>query len=338
MRALMLVSREKNRFKEIDVAKISRGQFQTRGRSWLAPQVVDFIASRRPGLLYDPFAGQGSLLASARERIACDVAGLDIDPASGWPLNDSLRSIPPRPGAVIVTNPPYLASHSARRKGVHHAVAGHFARRADLYQLALDRCREACPYVVAIVPETIINSAYPRDGVESITILEDNPFRDTDCPVCVVCIDATAEPPGGPAVYVGERFLGRLPDLEKKRLHPDNSVRIDFNVRSGRIALRAVDLTDPARPARFMRRQELDYPAERIKVSSRLVTFVEMPSARDGDLDRIIRRANRLLAAFRAETADVLLSPFKGNTTEGRRRRRLDYYTARAILERASLS
>jgi hypothetical protein len=338
MSALMLVSREKNRFKEVDGVKVSRGQFQTRGRSWLAAQVVEFIRSKRPTLLYDPFAGHGSLLASARERIPCATAGLDIDAAAGWPVNDSLRSIPPRPGAVIVTNPPYLASHSARRKGVHGAVARHFERRPDLYQLALDRCREACPYVVAIVPETIINSAYPRDNIVSVTVLEESPFRDTDCPVCVVCIDTTVEPPAGPAVYVGEKFLGRLTDLEEKRLHPENSLRINFNVKSGRIALRAVDLTNPARPVRFMRRHELDYPSERIKVSSRLVTFVEIPSVPDGELDRIIRAANRLLVAFRADTADVLLSPFKGNTADGRRRRRLDYYTARAILERAVLS
>jgi hypothetical protein len=196
MCALMLVSRERNRFKEVDGVKVSRGQFQTRGRSWLAPQVVEFIRSRKPSLLYDPFAGHGSLLESALKIVDVEAAGLDIDPSTRWPVNDSLLSIPPRPGAVIVTNPPYLASHSARRKGVREAVAGHFERRPDLYQLALDRCREACPYVVAIVPETLINSAYPRDNIVSVTVLEENPFRDTDCPVCVVCIDTTVEPHG----------------------------------------------------------------------------------------------------------------------------------------------
>jgi hypothetical protein len=338
MCALMLVSREKNRFREVDDVRVTRGQFQTLGRSWLAPQVVEFIVSRSPSLLYDPFAGRGNLLASARERVPCPIAGLDIDPAAGWPVNDSLRSIPARPGAVIVTNPPYLAGHSARRKGVHGAVARHFERHCDLYQLALDRCREASAHVVAIVPETIINSGYPKDNIASITILEENPFSDTDCPVCVVCIDTTLATPGGPAIYVGEKPIGPLGELERKRLHPGNRPRIDFNVKSGRIALRAVDLANPARPVRFMRRQELDYPPERIKVSSRLVTFVEIPSVPDDGLDRVILAANRLLAGFRADTADVLLSPFKGNTTEGRRRRRLDYYTARAILERAVLS
>jgi hypothetical protein len=45
--------------------------------------------------------------------------------------------------------------------------------------------------------------------------------------------------------------------------------------------------------------------------------------------------ANRILDAHRAATHDLLLSPFKGNARNGVRRRRLDYATARAILERA---
>jgi hypothetical protein len=134
---------------------------------------------------------------------------------------------------------------------------------------------------------------------------------------------------------VGEKSLGRLYELEKKRLHPRNWPPMDFNVRSGRIALRAVDLPNPAKPIEFMRRQDLDYPVDRIKVSSRLVTFIEIPSLPDQEIENAVRAANALLAAFRAETADALLSPFKGNTKTGRRRRRLDYYTARAILERA---
>lgn len=336
MCALMLISREKNRFKEVDGAKVSLGQFQTRGLSWLAPQVLDFIKTRNPLVLYDPFAGHGSLLHSAKEKVQVDICGLDIDPAMGWATNDSLRNIPPISGAVIVTNPPYLAKHSAKRKGVHDVVADHFEHRADLYQVALDRCQQACPYVVAIVPETIINSSYPKSHFISITILEDNPFDDTDCPVCVVCLDKNLSIyDSGPMIYVGEKRVGKLSDLERKRLHPRNSLRIEFNVRSGRIALRAVDLPNPTKAIQFMRRNESDYPPDRIKVSSRLVTFLEIPSLPDNELDRVIRKANMLLATFRTETEDIMLSPFMGNTKTGQRRRRLDYYTARAILEQA---
>ncbi len=189
---------------------------------------------------------------------------------------------------------------------------------------------------MAIVPETIINSTYPKYHFESITILEENPFNDTDCPVCVVCIDTSACAfDRSPEVFLGSTRIGRLGDLEAKRLQPRHSVEIDFNVPSGRIALRAVDLPNPSKPIQFMHREQSDYPADRIKVSSRLVTFVEIPTLKTEQVNDVIAKANVLLAQYRAETADALLSPFKGNTKEGRRRRRLDYATARAILEMA---
>lgn len=336
MCALMLVSREKGRFKEIDGTKTSLGQFQTRAPTWLASQVLEFIKNRAPAVLYDPFAGHGELLRAAQRQLPAKIRGLDIDPTTKWPTNDSLRHISPLDRALIVTNPPYLAKHSAKRKGVHAAVAGHFDKRNDLYQLALDRCQEACPHVVAIVPETIINSDYPKTHFVSITILEENLFNDTDCPVCVVCIDRSRKADkNGPLIYVGDKRIGRLADLERARLHPRNDIRIDFNIKSGRIALRAVDLPNPAKPIAFMRREDSDYPVERIKVSSRLVTFLEIPSLLDAQIGHVIGEANRLLAEFRQKTADIALSPFKGNTKLGRRRRRLDYYTARAILEQA---
>ncbi len=330
----MLISRKKNRFKEIDATKTSLGQFQTRTSAWLAPQVLRFIQERAPQTLYDPFAGHGELLRAAQSKIPAEICGLDIDPSTGWPANDSLRHIPSLDCAVIVTNPPYLAKHSAKRKGVHDAVAAHFATHYDLYQLALDRCRAACPYVVAIVPETIINSRYPKTYIEHITVLEENPFTDTDCPTCVVCMDSTRDAThGDPMIYVGERRIAPLSALNCARPHPRNSARIVFNSPTGKIALRAVDLPDPAKPIAFMRREDSDYPPDRVCVSSRLVTFIEMPDLPDSRLDALLADANRRVAELRRDTADIVLSPFKGNTKSGRRRRRLDYYTARAILE-----
>lgn len=336
MCARMLISREKGRFKEIDVVKTSLGQFQTRGEAWLTPVVLEFIRSRQPAILFDPFAGHGDLLRAARTAVGGKIKGLDIDPRTGWAHNDSLDHIPKLDDALIVTNPPYLAEHSARRKGVHANVARHYKQRRDLYQLALDRCQAACPYTVAIVPETIINSAYPKTHFTSITVLEQNPFDDTDCPVCVVCIDRQIAPPqNGPMLYVGERPILSLAALERARLCSRKDKRIIFNAQSGRIALRAVDLPGGDKPIAFMRREESDYPSEKIKISSRLITFIELQDVPDSRTDAVIANANCLLATHRKKTADLALSPFKGNTKAGKRRRRLDYRTARAILERA---
>ena len=58
----------------------------------------------------------------------------------------------------------------------------------DVYLIALDRMIEAQENVVAIIPETFINSSYrQKSKLNSISVLEENPFQDTDTPVVVVC-------------------------------------------------------------------------------------------------------------------------------------------------------
>ena len=338
MRAYMMVSRAKGRVLEIDGKKVSQGVFLTKGDSWLTPEVRSFILDHDPKGILDPFAGEGHMLRAASTLLDVPRRGYDIDPAFGWPVNDSLESIPGAQGWVIVTNPPYLAKHSAKRKGVRDRVERYYRFRNDLYQVALDKCIEAADAVVAIVPETIINSCYPKCHMHSVTVLENNPFSDTDCPVCVVCLEKHPHSLGQVSVYRRNKKLASLADIDRARLHPKGDVRIIFNAKYGRVGLRAVDLTQPQDSIRFMIRADCDYPADRIKVSSRLITFVEIPNFPDKQIPQVVSKANDILAAFRSATADLALSPFKGNTTDGKRRRRLDYYSARAILELAARS
>jgi hypothetical protein len=70
-------------------------------------------------------------------------------------------------------------------------------------------------------------------------------------------------------------------------------------------------------------------------VSSRLVTFVEMQALQDDEVSLVCEKANAILSRYRSLTFGLSMSPFKGNAKDGMRRRRLDYGTARAILERA---
>ena len=78
----------------------------------------------------------------------------------------------------------------------------------------------------------------------------------------------------------------------------------------------------------------IDYDLTNIKESSRLITLIEV-CADDETIDKLIDHGNDILLDFRNKTSDILLSPFKGNKKNGERRRRLDYATARAILEDA---
>jgi hypothetical protein len=70
-------------------------------------------------------------------------------------------------------------------------------------------------------------------------------------------------------------------------------------------------------------------------VSSRLMTYLDMPELSDDEIDSIIIRANAALKKIRKDSGDLVLAPFKGNDKNGRRRRRLDYALARKLLNGA---
>jgi hypothetical protein len=312
------------------------GQYFTRQQTWLRPQVISFIKSVKAKVAYDPFAGNGDLLMVANSLGIERTVGLDIDPKLGWELNDSLINIPKIKESIIITNPPYLANYSAKRKKIFEGVEKYFASTNydDLYQIAFEKCLKEAAGVI-IIPETFINSPFPKDRLNSITILEDNPFEDTETPVCVVCFDGKSKLLSEVQIYKNDELIGSLEYFEKLRLKPQNSISFRFNDVNGPIALRAVDTTNPQRPISFMRKEELEYDLAGIKNSSRLITIIQTDFPIN-KLDTLIAHSNIILAAFRYKTKDVLLSPFKGNTKDGSRRRRLDYSTARAILETAS--
>ena len=330
----MLTSAADQRIHVVDVDKISKGSFMTTGESWLTPQVLKFIRKSGQTLAVDPFAGNGDMLLSIEKNLSLQTHGFDIDESLEWTNNDSLRSIPAKEAAIIVTNPPFLSKYSARRKSLWKSVGKYFEETelGDLYMIALRRCLDAYSHVVAIVPETFISSSFPKDRCESITILEVNPFDDTTFPVCVTCW-APEPSPSGQTVYVDESRIGLLSEIWEHRIKPSKDVEITFNDPDGRIGLRAVDGVDPSVRIQFMPADQLGYDRNSIKVSSRLMTYIEIPSVSEEDIPLLTSRANEILEEVRKNSHDVIISGFKGNNRNGKRRRRLDYELARGILE-----
>lgn len=315
--------------------KIILGQFFTKNDFWLKDHIINFIKSTKTNLVVDPFAGDGDLLRIAKSIGFKKLKGLDIDKKLKWEYNDSLRGIPKFNNAIIITNPPYLTNYSAKRKGIYDNIKKYFdvCNYDDLYQLAIEKCM-VNDFGVVIVPETFINSKFPKSRLVSITIIEDQLFNDTENPVCVICFDNKNKTLDKINIYKNEILLGTLEYFEKFRKTPQKNFFIKFNSPKGQIALRAVDTTNPNRLISFMRAKEIDYNLCQVKNSSRLITAIEI-KAPDDIIDNIIHKSNEILLEFRKETHDVLLSPFKGNKKNGERRRRLDYLTARAILEDA---
>jgi len=318
--------------------KRSLGQFFTKKHFWLKGHVVQFIKSANRNIAFDPFAGSGDLLKAAKDIGFKETIGFDIDLDLNWELNDSLINIPRLDNAIIITNPPYLTNYSAKRKKIYSSVEKYFAScdYDDIYKLAIDKCLENNDFVVAIIPETFINSGFCRAGrLSSVTIIEDKMFNDTDNPICVVCFDQKEKDLKDIRMYKNDKYLGTLEDFEGMRKTPENSIDIKFNALDGQIALRAVDTIHVERPIQFLRPEEMDYDWSTIKVSSRLITLIKMDIQPDR-INKVIDLGNDILNDFRKNSADILLSPFKGNKKNGERRRRLDYRTARAILEEAS--
>ena len=323
--------------------KKTLGQYFTEGACWLQPQIVDFIRNSNCHIAYDPFAGSGCLFAPVTNAVSTikKTIGLDIDPTQGWLVNDSLIKIPSKVGAVIVTNPPYISNYSASRKRLGDGLRKYFdmTEYDDVYLLALDRMLEAQENVVAIIPETFINSPFKKKNLlHSITILEENPFLDTDTPVVVVCFDSRPKHYKEIKIFKGAEYSCTLRDVEDCRLIPNNSVHMKFNDRSGWLGVRCVDTTNPNDMLHFDFKENIDYDWEKgIKVSSRLLTLIsiDVPKSKR---QSFINECNRVLSDVRIKSHDIILSPFKGNMKNGVRRRRLDFQTCRAIIERAYLA
>ena len=330
----MLVSADRDRFVEIDPDKVSRGSYYTTDEAWLNAPVRQFLSDAflTNTSVLDPFAGDGHLLDLVRREFGVATFGLDIA-GDKWARNDSLVSVPNASGSVIVTNPPYLANHSAKRKGVAGLVATYFdgTDYDNLYKIALDRCLAAADFVVAVIPETFLLSSFDKSRLAIVSVIEGDLFADTEAPAVVACF--------GPAginydagVFNGDKKIGSLKEIFELRTGRARSgIQIVFNDPSGRIGLRAVDSHDGVRKIEFIS-GDFEYRRDRVKVSSRLLTYLDVPELSDVEIENLVIRANAQLEILREKSSDMILAPFKGNDKKGNRRRRLDYALARQII------
>ena len=329
----MLTSAERGLTTQVDVTKVGRGAFNTKGSSWLNSVVREFIKQANRDTAVDPYAGHGDMLQLCVSEFGMKTSGYDIQEDLGWVVNDSLVSIPRGVDAICVTNPPFLANYSAKRKSMWPMV-GHYyedSGRSDLYEIALDRCLETFDHVVAIIPETFLHSTYPKERCQRIVILEENPFEDTTFPVCVTCW--VPEKGQDPTIYVAEKEIMRFSEMVEIKGEVPRNKRVVFNDPKGNIGLKAVDGTKADDRIRFVPGDDFDYPRSSIKVSSRLMTYLSIPElGSKREISDFCSNANEILERYRSKSEDIILSGFKGNNKKGKRRRRLDYRLARKII------
>lgn len=328
---------------------------------WLQPHIVEHLRSlqARYSTCLDPFAGNGHLLQTAK-RMGFNIAGRDVDEAiciaNGWGApNDSILNVPQHDGTFVLTNPPYLAKNSAKRMNapaaayflpgaVISATYKHTNVLDDLFKLAIEQTLAHYEDSIWIVPESVMQDLehlpHWRACLHSVTVLENNPFTDTEHPVCVL-IFSSAQPKG--ELWKNDIRLGTYDEIWK--LHndilmlPRSLTPMKFNASNGMLGYRAVDGTkeDNSMRIRFCNGDDLGYDRQRIKVSSRHMTYIDVALQQDA-LEAVIDEANRRIETYRAATHDVFLTAFMGNTKAGVRRRRMDYHLARRLFNAAFLA
>lgn len=322
-----------------DDEKREAGRFYTREDVFSSPAFWAWLSSV-PGYprleIAEPFAGACHIPAALTRRgVEASWRCFDIAPAdeteNGMSVEtrDTLADYP-KGFVCAITNPPYLAKNSARRRGLSYPDTAH----DDLYKLCLDVMLSNTDYVAAIIPESFLTQGLFEDRLTSVVSLIGEFFDDTECPVCLAMFAPKEKAAGGDfEVWRNERLLGRISTLRAAEPKPARRNAWKFNDPQGELAIFCCDSPKGA-SIRFGKGPEI--PSSEIKHTSRALTRVGgLPEGED--LDALIARANAALAKWREATSDVTMTSFKGLREDGAYRRRLDFAAARNILD-ASLS
>ena len=304
-------------------AKRARGRFYTASNPFTLTPFRDW--AERAGLpgqrVLEPFAGANGLIRMLQELSLCgDFAAYDIEPAAaGIRRRDTLADFPSG-FEVCVTNPPWLARNSATRRSLPYPGGTY----DDLYKRCLELCLAHCPRVAALVPASFLQSGLFQARLEHYILLHRILFDDTKNPVCLALFGP--EPTATVHIHHDGEYVGDLQELARRLPVEKRARDLRFNDPGGTLGFISFD--DTRRPSiRFCGTDEIqDHP---IKISSRFVTRI-------GGCGRVtparIARLNRSVAAFRRDTADVFLTPFKGLRRDGRYRRRMEFTLARKFI------
>lgn len=228
---------------------------------------------------------------------------------------------------VAITNPPYLAKNSAKRRDLSYPDTVY----DDLYKLCLEKCLENTEYLAAIIPQSFITAKDQvlKKRLFGILNLNIKMFEDTECPVCLALFqkeDSTD------FLISDTSTLNSTPfsQFSIYNLQSTLSADITFNSPQGVLGLKAVDNTfEPT--IKFCLGS--DYPSARIKQSSRSYTRIASPLFDNIEsIESFIEDLNSYLNDWRKNTDDIFLTSFKGLRRDGKYRRRLDWNTASLII------
>ena len=286
----------------------------------------------KPTTIIEPFAGTCSIpLFLGEMDLKPQWKCYDIEPIQDAPYKTTKRNcIDNMPnGKAFITNPPYLAKNSAKRRGLQYPYTPY----EDIYQYALHMMLTNGKYVAVILPESFITTGLFRERLFGVISLVGDFFNDTNCPVCL----AMFTPNGAKEIkmYRGSEYLGDIETLKNRIKFAKPSVNVDwkFNVPQGSIGVKCTDGKNDC--ITFMDGDRIN--ADSIIVSSRYYTRIGGLPDRINK-DTFINYCNSILADYREKTHDVFLTSFKSRRTDGYYRRRIDFGTIKEIMDSALCS
>ena len=225
---------------------------------------------------------------------------------------------------VIITNPPYLSQHSAKRQNIDFPSI----KYDNLYKLSLSLMLKNSDYIAAILPESFITQPLFKSRLYGVISINNKVFNDTEFPVCLALF--LPEKSKKHWVYLGREKIGYYHDLKKLMIQPLKKYKVKFNEPDGEIALRAID-NGYEDSICFFKGNNF----QNLKINKMSRHFTRISVDINTDMDLIIIEANNILKNLRETTHDLFLTSFKGLRKDGKYRRRLDYRTARYIINKA---
>jgi hypothetical protein len=307
----------------VDSKKRQNGRFYTEGNPFVLKPFKDWAkkANLRKEIVLEPFAGANNIIRALQMHgYAKKFRSFDIDPRDRAVEPQDTLELFPSGYSVCVTNPPWLARNSAKRRGLDFPNTIY----DDLYKHALEKCLFNCDYVAALIPATYLRSGDLRKNLEKVIFLQNQKmFSDTENPVCLALFSPNSN---RVEIFNDELSVGFLDALEKRLPIPAKAFKLKFNDPEGQLGLIAIDNTrEPS--IRFVPGKQLE--GYQMKQTSRMITRIQVGDIKTDDL---IGKLNKDLQKFRTTTGDVFLTPFKGLRKDGYYRRRIDYSLARDFI------
>lgn len=238
---------------------------------------------------------------------------------------------------VVITNPPYLAKNSATRRWLSYD----YPEYEDLYQKCLEVMLMHTKFVAAIIPESFITSWLFTNRLYSVVSLTCKMFDDTDCPVCLALFVSPEVKENEFKNEINNFYMYRMDKKIWDYYSISESIltlfwkkeNIDwvFNDKDWDIGIICIDSTKKP-TIEFIKWNWIS--PDRIKVSSRSLTRVSwLPNWIN--LDEFLSICNEKLQKYREISNDICLTSFKWLRDDWLYRRRLDFKTAKMIMNSA---